>query len=380
LATRAMKDEKARLVTILIMPLMNCLAKIPFYILIVGIFFTPRQAPFALFGVSLFSFTVALLLAKLFSRFLVKGDAAPFVMELPAYHLPTVGGVLRRTIERVWLFLKKVITIIIAVQIVVWFCVTFPGIGMQGEIAFDRQLQDLRTEAIQKAGASNPYNVLWQGTNDFAYERFEQRLKQARQAAGDDETMLRRIDQTFAEENANFFLVVNQGKTLADNTDPQAKKAALLMKKYLRTAKSLKLEHKKEQVNVSYAGRFGRFVQPVSQYAGFRWRLNIAIISSFVAKESLVGTLGTLYSLEEGETGKSTELGEAIATTETGLTIWHALAILAFVALFPPCIATLIMVKTETNSFRWMLFTAIYPIVVGFVFAVIIFQFGMHFG
>jgi ferrous iron transport protein B len=192
--------------------------------------------------------------------------------------------------------------------------------------------------------------------------------------------MLRRIDQTFAEENANFFLVANQGKTLADNTDPQAKKAASLIKKYLRTAKSLKLERKKEQVNVSYAGQFGRFVQPVSQHAGFRWRLNIAIISSFVAKESLVGTLGTLYSLEEGETGEGGKLREAIAATETGLTIWHALAILAFVALFPPCIATLIMVKTETNSFRWAAFTATYPILVGFVIAVIIFQFGIHFG
>lgn len=380
LATRAMKDEKARLVTILIMPLMNCLAKIPFYILIVGIFFTPRQAPFALFGISLFSFVMALLLSKFFSRFLVKGESAPFVMELPAYHLPTVGGVIRRTIERVWLFLKKVITVIIAVQILAWFFVTFPGIGVHGEIALDCQLQEARMEAVQKAGASSPYSRLWQGANDFAYERFEDRLKLARQNAEGDEAALHRIDQTFAGECIDFFLVANQGKTLEGNTDPQAKEAASLMKKYLRTAQSLKRERKKEQVNVSYAGRFGRFLQPVSQYAGFRWRLNVAIISSFAAKESLVGTLGTLYSLEENANSPGKNLGEAIAVTEAGLTIWHALAILAFVALFPPCIATLIMVRTETNSFRWMAFTAIYPIVVGFVIATIIFQVGMYFG
>ncbi len=380
LATRAMKDEKARLVTILIMPLMNCLAKIPFYILIVGLFFSPHQAPFALFGISLFSFVAALVLAKLFSRFLVKGKSAPFVMELPAYHLPTVGGVIRRTIERVWLFLKKVITVIIAVQIVVWFFVTFPGIGMQGEIDADRQLQELRSVSMQKAGTSNPYTMLWQGANDFAYEHFEQRLKQARQSAGDDETALRRIDLAFAEEDAAFFLVSNKGKTLDGILEPQAQKAASLMKTYLRAARSLNIERKRKQVNVSYAGRLGRFLHPVSQYAGFRWRLNIAIISSFAAKESLVGTLGTLYSLEEDESGGGGKLREAIAVTETGLTIWHALAILAFVALFPPCIATLIMVKTETNSFRWAVFTATYPIVVGLLIAVLIFQFGMHFG
>ena len=380
MATRAMKDEKARLVTILIMPLMNCLAKIPFYILIVGLFFAPRHASLALFGVSLFSFFMALLLAKLFSRFLVKGKTAPFVMELPAYHLPTPGGVLRRTIERIWMFLKKVVTVIIAVQVVVWFFVTFPGIGMQGEVDVDRQLQNLRTEATHKAGDSNPYNFVWQGRNDFAYKRFEDRLTQARRSAGDDESALRQVDQAFAAEQPAFFLIANKGKALDGGVDSQAKRVAPVMKKYLRAARSLKLERKKEQVNVSYAGQFGRFLQPVSQYAGFRWRLNIAIISSFAAKESLVGTLGTLYSLEDSEAGEGATLREAIAVTETGMTIWHALAILAFVALFPPCIATLIMVKTETNSFRWALFTATYPIVVGFIIATCIFQFGMHFG
>jgi ferrous iron transport protein B len=207
-------------------------------------------------------------------------------------------------------------------------------------------------------------------------------LKQARQAAGDDEAKSHEVDRAFAEEHADFFLVANKGAPLEEggSTDPQAKKAASVMKKYLRAAKALKLERKKGQVNLSYAGKLGRILQPVSQHAGFRWRLNIAIISSFAAKESLVGTLGTLYSLEEGDSGHGTKLREAIAVTETGLTIWHALAILAFVALFPPCIATLIMVKTETNSFRWALFTAIYPIVVGFIIAVIIFQIGMHVG
>ncbi|PID57603.1 ferrous iron transport protein B [candidate division KSB3 bacterium] len=379
IATRAMKDQKARLVTILIMPLMNCLAKIPFFILIVGIFFAPQHASLALFGLSLFSFIVALLLAKIFSRFLVRGETAPFVMELPAYHLPTVGGVVRRMVERVWLFLKKVITVIAAVQIVVWFCVTFPGIGMQREIDFDRQLQEERIAAMDKAGQSNPYNFLWQGDTDYAYERFEQRFKRAKQDAGDDEAALAQVEEKFAAEKLDFFLVANAGKALDGSKDSQAKKAASAMKKYLRNARSLKLERKKAQVNTSYAGQLGRALQPISQYAGFRWRLNIAIISSFAAKESLVGTLGTLYSLEENDSGALETLREAIAVTETGLTIWHALAILAFVAMFPPCIATLIMVKTETNS-RWVLFTSIYPIVIGYIIAVCIFQFGMHFG
>jgi ferrous iron transport protein B len=376
LATRAMKDEKARFVTILIMPLMNCLAKIPFYILIVGIFFTPREAPFALFGISLFSFAVALLLAKIFSRWLVTGESAPFVMELPAYHLPTVQGILSRTIERIWLFLKKVITVIIAVQILIWFFVTFPGIGLQNEVALDQQLQDLKIEAVQKMGVANPYSSLLSGDSGFAYERFEGQLKNQQQSANGDEDQLHQIAQTFDAKNHNFFVVANKGKMLDGTTDKDAKKANNIIKKYLRSVKSLKRERKKEQINMSYAGRLGRFIQPVSQYAGFRWRLNIAIISSFAAKESLVGTLGTLYSMESDDAGIKNKLRDSIAVTEKGLTVWHALAILAFVALFPPCIATLIMVKTETNSFKWAAFTAIYPIIIGFCFAVLINQIG----
>jgi len=169
MATRAMKDEKARLVTILIMPLMNCLAKLPFYVLIVGLMIAPAAGIYwggqmllgyrglALFGLSVFSFVVALLVAKVFSHTLVKGEPAPFVMELPVYHLPTLGGVLRRATERVWLFVKKIITVVAVVQVCVWFFVTFPGIGFQREAQYDMQEQEARSTLIAKAGPRNPY-------------------------------------------------------------------------------------------------------------------------------------------------------------------------------------------------------------------------------
>ena len=377
MATRAMKDEKARLVTILIMPLMNCLAKIPFYILIVGLFIAAAYQGVALFGISIFSFLVALVMAKLFSRYLVTGETAPFVMELPAYHLPTVGGVARRSIERTWMFVKKIVTIVAAVMVIVWFFVTFPGIGLERELYYDGQLRQAEQQLQRDAGSDNPYRGMLSGRDLPAVMHFKDHYVKARQAAGDDEVRLKAVTEKFAAENPLFFIVANKGEGLNGVVDGQAGKAAKALRRFEQRVKKIARERRKEVVNESWAGRFGRFIEPVTGLAGFNWRINIAIISSFAAKESLVGTLGTIYSAEEG--GSPGNLGRAIRATESGWTLSHALAVLVFVALFPPCLATLVMIRNETGRTRWMIFASIYPVAIGFVLACAVFQIGRVF-
>ena len=200
MATRAMKDEKARLVTILIMPLMNCLAKIPFYILVVGLFFATYQGV-VLFGISIFSFTVALLMGKIFSRYVVTGETAPFVMELPAYHVPTIGGVVRRSIERTWLFVKKIVTIVAAVMVLVWFFVSFPGIGLEGELYFDHQFQLAEEQLRRDAGSTNPYGAILQGPDLAALVHFKDRYAKAKQSGAGNEARLKTVSEQFASEN-----------------------------------------------------------------------------------------------------------------------------------------------------------------------------------
>lgn len=236
MATRAMKDEKARLVTILIMPLMNCLAKIPFYVLIVGLFFAAYKG-LVLFGISLFSFVVALGVAKIFSRYLVTGKAAPFVMELPAYHLPTVDGVVRRSIERTWLFVKKVVTIVAAVMILVWFLVTFPGIGLERELYYDSQLKLAETLLQSHAGSANPYRPLVSGEPLVALMHFANRYTKVTQIAGEDATALKGIEQKFSAMNAHFFMVANKGRGLNGVVDKNAAKAAVALPKFDRRIK-----------------------------------------------------------------------------------------------------------------------------------------------
>lgn len=376
MATRGMKDEKAKLVTILIMPLMNCLAKIPFYVLIVGLFFVSYKG-LALFGISIFSFCVALLMAKLFSRYLVRGEAAPFVMELPAYHFPTVQGILRRATERSWLFVKKIVTIVAAVMVGVWFFVTFPGIGLDREMYFDGKLADAEAQLARSVPQSNPYHEYLSGASLVELMHFRKRFKDARRSAGTDEADLHAVNEKFEAENRAFFLISNSGRGVDGVTDAEARKAGLALKRFDRSRRAIARARSKEQINSSWAGQIGRALEPISLLAGFNWRMNIAIISSFAAKESLVGTLGAIYSVEGDQQGS---LAQSIRQTETGWTIWHALAILVFVALFPPCLATLIMIKHETMSTAWMLFATTYPIVVGFILACLVFQLGAVIG
>jgi len=125
MATRTIEDRKSRLITMLIVPLMSCSARLPVYIIIIGAFFPTNQA-LILFYIYMLGVIMSVLMANLFSRFVVKGESSPFVMELPPYRLPTFKAVMRHTWEKGKQYLKKMGTIILAASIVVWALSYFP--------------------------------------------------------------------------------------------------------------------------------------------------------------------------------------------------------------------------------------------------------------
>jgi len=116
----------------------------------------------------------------------------------------------------------------------------------------------------------------------------------------------------------------------------------------------------------------GKFFVPLTQYAGFDWKINVAFLSSFAARESSVATLGALY-----ESNKDSHEINSMASSNT-YTPLGAVAIIIFMALTPPCIATMIMIKVQTNSYKWMMFAISYPMVLGLLFAIFIFQVGTY--
>ncbi len=125
MATRTIEDRKSRLLTMLVIPMMSCSARIPVYVILVSAFFS-KWAAFVLMGLYLMGMVMAVLMAKLFSRFFVKGDSLPFVMELPPYRMPTAKAVLRHTWEKGKEYLKKMGTIILGASIIVWALSYYP--------------------------------------------------------------------------------------------------------------------------------------------------------------------------------------------------------------------------------------------------------------
>ena len=125
MASRTIEDRKCRLITMLVNPLMSCSARLPIYLVMVGAFF-PNQASFVLLCIYATGIILAVLMARLFSKFLVKGDDAPFVMELPPYRMPTTKSILRHTWEMGAQYLKKMGGIIMIASIIIWFLGYYP--------------------------------------------------------------------------------------------------------------------------------------------------------------------------------------------------------------------------------------------------------------
>lgn len=300
MGTRTLRSPKEKLATMLTLPFMACGAKIPVFLLVVGAFFAEENQAAIMLGITLTGWTLALLSARVLRSTVIRGEPTPFVMELPPYRLPTLRGLLLHTWERGWQYLKKAGTIILAISIVLWALMTFPGLPESISEQYDMQIA-----AVQKAVS--------------------------------DKTVDAETGAETALELAN------------------AKKQAALRN--------------------SVAGRLGVALEPIMQYAGFEWKTNIALVGGFAAKEVLVSTLGTAYSLGEVDPEEADSLKDMIKADPH----WNkanAASLLVFVLLYAPCVVTIGAMKSETNTWRWPLFSLVASTVLAYALAVVVFQVG----
>jgi tRNA pseudouridine(55) synthase len=219
MACKGIADEKARFATILISPLMNCLAKTPFYLLLIGIYF-PAHRTIAFLFISTITIFIALPVAKVLTLTVLKGkESAPFVMEMPRYHLPTFRGVMLRACERVWLYVKKITSIVVAVAVVVYVLLQFPGLSPEREIHFQAEVNQALTTfqtQVEKQGFAEQlpkaqYLVLMQYWKDY---------KNATVAAGGNKERKKTINQKFKEKNSLYYGALKVGH--AGTLDPFA--------------------------------------------------------------------------------------------------------------------------------------------------------------
>jgi ferrous iron transport protein B len=126
MATRTLENERDRLTTMLVLPLMSCGARLPIWMLLIPAFFAPAWRAPALWLIYAIGILLALSLALLLRKTVLRGEDAPFVMELPPYRLPTLRSVIIKMAQRGGLYLRKAGTTILAISILLWVAVTFP--------------------------------------------------------------------------------------------------------------------------------------------------------------------------------------------------------------------------------------------------------------
>ena len=127
------------------------------------------------------------------------------------------------------------------------------------------------------------------------------------------------------------------------------------------------------------AGRLARPIEPVSQLAGFDWRTNIALIGGFAAKEVVVGTLGTAYSMGD----VNPEAAESLSARLRKDPDWNplrAFVLMIFVMIYAPCLVTVAVIRKESGSWKWALFSTVYSTVIAFVLATLVYQAGLLLG
>ena len=312
MATRTIENRRDRLLTMLINPFMSCSARLPIYLVVIGAIF-PKYKSLLLFGIYLTGIIVAIVVAKIFNKTIFKNKEAPFVMELPPYRLPTMRALNKHMWNKTKSYLKKMGGIILIASIIIWALGYFP-LHKDINAKYQNKIDSLNTEYLAKLNSAT-------------------------------------IDTT------------------------------KLKNSYEQKLQQLEIDKQSEHQAKSFIGILGKFFEPVMRPLGFDWRMTVAVISGTPAKEIVVSTLGVLYKTGDNDNNLMQALQKA--RYETGkrkgelIFRWNtALAFLAFVLLYFPCIATITAIKNESGSWKWAIFAMTYTTILAWFAAFLIFQFG----
>jgi len=306
MGARALRSPKEKLATLLTVPFMTCGAKIPVFLMLAAAFF-PDKGASVMFWITLGAWSMALLVAKFLRLTVISGESTPFVMELPPYRMPTVRGVLIHAWERTWMYIRKAGTIILALAVIIWAAMTFPGLPQEQVDQYRVQQEELSQRIAQTSDADAPGRAeqvaLWQTELD-----------------------------------------------------------------------ALVMEEAQASLRHSLAGRLGIALEPLSRLAGFDWRTNIALIGGFAAKEVIVSTLGTAYSLGEVDPEETGTLAQRLRNDPHWSPV-TAVSMIIFVLLYAPCFVTIVVMARE-SSWKWAFFAMGFNTALAFALATTVFQVG----
>ncbi|MFM8469175.1 MAG: ferrous iron transport protein B, partial [Limisphaerales bacterium] len=383
MATRTIETPKDRLVTILVAPLMSCSARLPVYAVLIAACVpeTKLGGVFGLQGLTLLAMyllgtVMALVMAWVFKKTLLKGETPMLIMELPPYKRPVATTILRHMWARSKLFLRRAGTVILGINIVLWFLATYPKsykaevqmpemqLGMlrpiypeektQEDVA--KKIQELRAVAKAKAGDAPQASPPSPPTGERAGVRG--------QSVPSPTTVPSATNAPPPHPQA-------LSPAGGEGGPPQVVETLLERLEAMENAiQGAKLRH-------SFAGRLGHLIEPAIAPLGFDWKMGIGIVASFAAREVFVSTMSVVYNVGETDTkdtAATTSLAKVLQEEkrEDGKPAYTPLVgvtLMVFYVFALQCVSTIAVVRRETNAWKWPLFQLLYMTALAWVMA-----------
>ena len=378
MGARILDNYKDRMVTILITPFMSCSARLPVYTLIAAAFFPPEWSGTVVFGVYALGIVFGIIFAKIFRKYLFSGEAEPFVMELPPYHLPTLKATLMHMFERGILYLKKAGTFIMAASILVWFITAYPM-----DVEYSKDYDALHDQVAQEyevkdAATLAQFGITTDDQKDAVDKIVEDMKSTVKDATDAAEAAQEAAPEVAVEEDSEAPELFNDIKD--ENKDLFPAAWAMYKNSANLDAENQKIddEQKSEKLEQSYAAMFGKAINPVLEPLGFDWKIGVSLVAGLAAKEVVVSTLGTIYAVG-GDTDHPQALTDYLQH-DPHFTPLIALTLMLFVLIYPPCIAALAVIRRETGSWKWMLFMFFYENAFAWIACFIFYNIGRALG
>ena len=378
MGARILDNYKDRMVTILITPFMSCSARLPVYTLFAAAFFPPEWAGTVVFGVYALGIVFGIVFAKIFRKYLFAGEAEPFVMELPPYHLPTLKATLTHMFERGIMYLKKAGTFILAASILVWFITTYP---MDVEYSKDYDAlhdQVAQTYEMKDAETLAHFGIATDEQKDQVNEIVDNMKSTVADATTQAEAAGEAAPEIEVEDDSEAPELFNDIKDQNEQLFPVA--WAMYKNSVNLDDENQKIDEQKnsEKLEQSYAAMFGKAINPVLKPLGFDWKIGVSLVAGLAAKEVVVSTLGTIYAVG-GDTDHPQALTDYLQN-DPHFTPLIALTLMLFILIYPPCIAALAVIKRETGSWKWMLFMFCYENAFAWIACFIFYNIGLALG
>ena len=349
MAARTLSNERDRLITIMIAPLMSCSARLPVYTLFIAAFIPAGSflgvvgyQGLTMFTMYMMGTAMAFVAAAILKRFVFKGQQSFFVMELPPYRRPRLQQVFVRMLQRTKIFALRAGKIILACSIVLWFLASFPVVDSDSD-----QLQ-IEMQAAEE--------------RDSGYAEAEALL------SGTD------IDVHLLKDS------------VVTSDSPLAEAHRIIMHAegdYSARMDSMSIVQQSAQIRGSAVGYLGRALEPIMQPLGFDWKISAGLVSAFAAREVIISTLSIIYSVEETEEGfalRDAIIADRYPDGTPVFTPLVAISLLVFFVFALQCMSTLAIARRETNTWRWPVVMWLYMTALAYIAAFCVYQGGQLLG